>query len=90
VSDWKITLDSSGPYSALAIVDVLTAQWAWQRLSKPARAAVEAAYPDRPIRAHHQTRDALTRHGFTAWDNAAQDWLLTEAGKAVAKWCVKP
>jgi hypothetical protein len=90
VSDWKIGLTPTTTKGTPVILGILTALMAWKRLSKPAQAAVRAAYPDGPIRAHGRTRDSLTLHGFAAWDNAAQDWLLTEAGKAVAKWCVKP
>jgi hypothetical protein len=90
VSDWKIGLTPATTKGTPVILGILTALMAWKRLSKPAQAAVRAAYPDKPIRAHSRTRDSLTLHGFAAWDNTAQDWLLTEAGKAVAKWCVKP
>jgi hypothetical protein len=86
VSDWKIGLTPATTKGAPVILGPLTALMAWKRLSKPAREAVEAAYPDGAVKCHSLTRDSLTRHGFAAWDNAAQDWLLTDAGKAVAKW----
>jgi len=89
MSDWKIGL-SDEPGKHLLIADFLTARWAWKRLSKPAREAVEAAYPDGAVEGHWRTHASLERHGFVAWDNAAQACTLTEAGKAVAKWCVKP
>jgi len=89
MSQWAIGLNPPPGGRGYWIADAMNAQLAWKRLSRSARAAVGAAYPDRPIRAHHQTRDSLTRHGFAAWDNDAQDWLLTDAGKAVAKWCIK-
>jgi hypothetical protein len=84
---WRIEIGTSTDRVLLG--EILTAQSAWGRLTENQRAAVAAAHPDKPIRAHSRTRDSLTLHGFAAWDNTAQDWLLTEAGKAVAKWCVR-
>lgn len=80
---WRVEI---GTEKQPLIAEVLNAQAIWKKLSKPAREAVLAAYPDKGVRGHPHTRDSLTLHGFAAWDNAAQDWLLTEAGKAIAKW----
>lgn len=80
---WRVEI---GTEKQPLIAEVLTAQAIWKKLSKPAREAVLAAYPDKGVRGHSRTRDSLTLHGFAAWDNAAQDWLLTEAGQAIAKW----
>jgi hypothetical protein len=54
-------------------------------LTKPARAAVEAAYPDGPVIGHPLTLNALERHGFMTGNVR-----LTDAGKACARWNVKP
>jgi hypothetical protein len=82
MSDWTIGL-AEAPGKHLLITDFLTARWAWKRLSKPARAAVEAAYPDGPVVGHPLTLNALERHGFMTGNVR-----LTDAGKAVARWNV--
>jgi len=89
MSDWKIGLTPATTKGAPVILGPLTALMAWKRLSKPAREAVEAAYPDGVVKGHWRTHASLERHGFVAWDNAAQACVLTEAGKAVAKWCIR-
>jgi len=89
MSDWKIGLTPAATKGAPVILGPLTALMAWKRLSKPARAAVEAAYPDGPVVAHPLTIAALHRHGFVVGGNWEGLVGLTEAGKAVAKWCVR-
>lgn len=99
MSDWKIGLNPAPPGgSGYWVVDVMNAQMAWRRLSKPAREAVEAAYPDGELRAHPNTVRALERHGFITMPDqhiphgyqVEAFGFLTDAGKAVARWCVKP
>ncbi len=80
MSDWKIEL---GPGTLAG--EVLQAQQIWNRLSKPARAAIEAAYPEWEVLAHGNTMGALKRHGFVEYEHG---WRLTDAGKRVAKWNV--
>lgn len=81
---WRVEI---GTEEASLIAEVLNAQAIWKKLSKPAREAVLAAYRrDGQVRGHWATHASLERHGFIAWDNAAQACILTEAGKAIAKW----
>lgn len=85
MSDWKIGLTPQASEKTPTIIGPLTALIAWKRLTKPMRAAVEAAYPDGLVKCHPNTLYALERHGFVRFNTS-----LTDAGKAVAKWCVKP
>ena len=78
---WRIRLAHDGEEPGLAILGVLTAQLAWKRLSKPARKAVEDAYPDGLVDAHPNTLTSLEAHGFMY-----PDCRLTEAGKACSRW----
>jgi hypothetical protein len=84
---WRIELSDTN--DDLPIVTVIKAQAIWKRLSKAAQEAVEAAYPDRPVKGHRNTRAALERHGWVVWSNTAQACVLSEAGRAVAKWNVQ-
>lgn len=91
---WRIELLETD--EQVPIITVLTAHRIWARLSKSAQEAVEAAYPDRTVRAHLNTLASLERHGFTEspypgrYPFPCGAPVLTEAGKAVARWCVKP
>jgi hypothetical protein len=89
MSDWKIGLTPQTTKGTPTIIGPLTALMAWKRLSKPARAAVDTAYPDGWIVCHPLTRKSLQRHGFIIRDHPT-GWHLSDAGRAVAKWCVKP
>lgn len=93
MSDWRIDLAPTAEGQPL-FVDVLNAQAIWKCLSKPAQAAVEAAYPDGRVVGHAGTVSSLLRHGFVEWEDADPSsntgWHLTDAGRAVAKWCVTP
>lgn len=84
---WRVELGDK-PIHLLA--EIIQARQVWKRLTKPMQAAVAKAYPDDPIVCAWKTRDALTLHGFAAWDNQAQDWLLTPAGREVYRWAGKP
>jgi hypothetical protein len=88
VSDWKIGI---GPEPVPLIAEVLNAQSIWRMLSKPARAAIEAATKENIlVYAHPLTIKSLERHGFvvgTAYSSRTA--VLTDAGRAVAKWNVK-
>src|SRR5207302_1429275 len=70
VSDWKISLESVDRDIHLLGV-VANAQEAWSRLTRPARVAVEAAYPDGAVKAHANTKRALWKHGFIDYDERA-------------------
>jgi hypothetical protein len=87
---WRIELAATN--DDVPVVTVIKAQAIWKRLSKTAQAAVVDAYPDGPIRSYAQTVSSLYRHGFIEWTDAdpasRTGYYLTEAGKAVAKWCV--
>ena len=83
---WRITLADTN--DDLPLVTVIKAQAIWKRLSKAAQEVVLAAYPDGPVKGHRATHAALERHGFVAWSNAAQACVLSDAGKAVARWNV--
>lgn len=88
MSDWKIEAVKADPENIGThdlLVSFLECDRAWKRLSKPARAAVEAAYPDGVVSAHYNTMDALERHGFM--DAAAR---LTPAAREVVRWMVRP
>lgn len=94
---WSIEATKADPEATTThdlLVSHLTAVAAWKRLSKPARAAVAAAYPDHCLSAHRNTLAALRAHGFTecpfptGCKIPCQRPVLTEAGKAVAKRCV--
>jgi hypothetical protein len=86
---WRIEIGTGT--NRVLLGEILTAQSAWGRLTKAAREAVEAAYPDGEVEAHPLTINALERHGFLVpTDFETRFGVLTEAGKAVAKWCVKP
>lgn len=76
---WRVEI---GPNSTHLLVEVLNAQSIWRKLTKPAQAAVQAAYPDGVVKAHWRTKRALWKHGFIDYD-ARADGVLTEAGKAV-------
>ena len=84
---WRIELSDTN--DDIPVVTVIKAQAIWKRLSKAAQEAVEAAYPDGWVVAHPATRNALVRHGFIM-RNGPTGWGLTDAGRSVAKWCVKP
>lgn len=63
MSDWKIQAVKADPESIGThdlLLSFIECDRAWRRLSKPARAAVEAAYPDAWIVCHPLTRKALT------------------------------
>lgn len=93
MSDWTIDLERRAGVAMAhgLLVDFLGASWAWKHLSKPARAAVEAAYPDGRVEGHPLTLRALERHGFTyPVTGGLLDRKLTEPGKTVARWMVKP
>lgn len=79
---WRVELGES----AGLFVEVLQAQEAWRRLSKPARAAVLQADRGETPTCHANTLHALERHGFVVWDTDARMYRMTEAGKRVAKW----
>ena len=88
---WRIRLAHDGEEPGLAILGVLTAQLAWKRLSKPARKAVEDAYPDGQVKGHPLTLTALSVHGFIEIAYVAEAdtnyaMVLTEAGKHCARW----
>jgi hypothetical protein len=100
VSDWKIEATKAKAEDITThdvLVSFLASSAAWKRLSKPARAAVEAAYPDGEVRAHPNTIKALARHGFIDMPKQHIPFgyqteafgFLTEAGKAVVRWCVR-
>lgn len=80
MTGWKVELGES----TSILSEVLQAQEAWRRLSKPARAAVEQMLSGGEPTAHGNTLHGLERHGFIEWDGYA--YHLTEAGKRVAKW----
>jgi hypothetical protein len=84
MSDWKIEVIKADREVPL-LAEVLIAQQIWKRLSKASRAAVEHGYKHGLVDAHGNTMAALERHGFMH-----SDCRLTEAGKRVAKWNVKP
>lgn len=91
MSDWKIGLTPTVAKGTPVILGVLTAQMAWKRLSKTAQEAVAVAYLGQKqcVDAHPLTIRALDRHGFVialAWSSRLG--VLTDAGKAVARWCV--
>ena len=90
MSDWKIGLSPQTAKGTPSIIGPLTALIAWKRLSAKQRAAVEAAYPDGVVKGHWATHASLERHGFVAWDNAAQACVLTPAGREVFRWVDKP
>ena len=80
---WRVEMGDAVPM----VAEVLGAQAAWKKLTKPAQEAVQAAYRrNGAVKCHWRTRDSLTLHGVAAWDNAAQDWLLTDAGRRLAHW----
>jgi hypothetical protein len=84
--NWRIELVESD--GEMPIVTVLQAHRIWKRLSKAAQESVEAAYdPDHQgvVDAHGNTLASLERHGFIH-----SDCRLTDAGRAVARWCVNP
>ena len=82
---WRIELADTN--DDIPVVTVIKAQAIWKRLSKAAQQAVEAAYPDRHVKAHPNTLAALKGHGFTDCGHHTQyATVLTEAGKAVARW----
>jgi hypothetical protein len=87
---WKIEVGTGTDRVLLG--EILTAQTAWKRLSKHAREAVRAATTENIlVYAHPLTIKSLERHGFvvgTAYSSRTA--VLTDAGRAVAKWCVKP
>jgi hypothetical protein len=89
MSDWKIGLTPATAELTPSILGPLTAQLAWRRLTKPARAAVEEMTRSGGYAAHPNTMHALRRHGFVEWDSDFEVWHLTEAGAAVAKWMVR-
>jgi hypothetical protein len=83
---WRIELKDTE--SAMPIITILQARAIWKRLSKPAQEAIEAAYePNHQgiVDAHVNTLASLERHGFVH-----SDCRLTDAGRAVARWNVKP
>lgn len=91
MSDWKIEVVKADPENIGThdlLVSFLTCSNAWKRLSKPARAAVEAAYdPDHQgvVDAHVNTLASLERHGFIH-----PDCRLTDAAREVVRWVVRP
>ena len=94
MSDWKIEVTKAKAEDVTThalLVDFLTSHHAWKRLSKPARAAVTAAYTENIlVYAHPLTIKSLERHGFvvgTAYSSRTA--VLTDAGRAVAKWMVR-
>lgn len=89
MTEWRISL-AENPNGSLPIWGVLSAQLAWKRLSKPARDAVEAAYPDGAVTTHPLTLKALNRHGFVECGHHTNyAYVLTEAGRECARWNVK-
>lgn len=82
MTDWKVEI---GPGNLLS--EVLESQEAWRRLSLVGRAAVEQMLSGEEPTAHGNTLHALERHGFIEWTGYA--YQMTEAGRRVAKWCVK-
>lgn len=92
MSDWAIKAVKADPGNIGThdlLVSFITCTQAWRRLSKPARAAVEAAYPDGVVEAHPLTMRALERHGFID-GLPGFDYNLTPAGREVYRWAVKP
>lgn len=87
---WRIEIGTGT--NRVLLGEILTAQSAWGRLTKAGRAALEVATKENIlVYAHPLTIKSLERHGFvvgTAYSSRTA--VLTEAGKAVAKWCVKP
>lgn len=96
MSDWKIEAVKADPENIGThdlLISFIECDRAWRRLSKPARAAVEAAYTghNQVVDAHPLTVKALERHGFLiAVAYSSRLGHLTSAGREVAKWCVKP
>ena len=93
MSDWKIEAIKADPENIRThdlLVSFLECNRAWKRLSKKQREVVEAAYPDGVVKGHWATHAALERHGFVAWDNAAQACVLTPAAREVFRWVGKP
>lgn len=87
MKDWTIGLNEGR--MTYAIVDVLSAGWAWDFLSEKARAAIAEAWRnDRDVTAHPCTMHSLHRHGFITWGQGYTG-VLTEAGAAVARWMVR-
>lgn len=82
--NWKIGLTLDATKGTPVIMGVLTALMAWKRLSEPAKAAVEVAYPDGRVSAHGNTISALHRHGFIERELGL--WYLTPAGREVYRW----
>lgn len=80
---WRVEI---GTEKQPLIAEVLNAQAIWKKLSKPAREAVLAAYPDSWVGAPPATARALERHGFVEHHKSTGLITLTEAGKAIAKW----
>jgi hypothetical protein len=91
---WKIEAVKADEHTTThdLLISFLVARQYWKKLSKPAREAVLAAYPDHCLTAHRNTLAALRSHGFTECPFPAACkvpcWrpVLTEAGKAIAKW----
>lgn len=88
MSNWSIGLTES-PGRRSVISDVLTAQAAWKLLSPSAKDAVIDAYPDRDVRAHPLTMNALERHGFID-GLPGFGYNLTPAAREVYRWVSKP
>ena len=90
MSDWKIGLSPQATRETPTIIGPLTALMAWRRLSKPAQAALRAATTENIlVYAHPNTLRALWKHGFITYDEQA--WgVLTDAGREVCRWAVKP
>lgn len=86
--NWRIELGDTD--KEMPIITVIKAQAIWKRLSKPAQDAVEAAWTKSfLVYGHRNTLRSLHQHGFITYD--PRGWgVLTEAGKAVARWNVTP
>ena len=87
MTDWKIEVVKADPENIGThdlLVSFLTCSNAWKRLSKAARAAVEAAYPDGSVHCHPATLHSLRAHGFV------EGWSLTPAAREVVRWMVRP
>ena len=84
----KVNPENVGTHDLL--VSFLTCSRAWRRLSKPARSALQAAYTENIlVYAHPNTLRSLWKHGFITYDEQA--WgVLTDAGREVCRWMVKP
>ena len=92
MSDWKIEVtkpEAEDVTTQDLLVSYLTAVRYWRRLSKPARAAVSTAWNlNTIVVGHPNTLRSLYKHGFITYSEEANG-VLTDAGRVVARHCVK-